>query len=195
MRKEILLERLVSFFGADFENPHLIGGIPLAHKGLDIQEPKRSVGGRKESKDFLLDDGSLAVKQFYNDLIEDDEIVAIEIITEYYFADGSLWFSKEEIDKVRDIDKLIRSRYDSAYTFLRKSAKGTAIEFHVNEILRHFASEVSVWLLGDSYPFLQKLDNSGDQTIDAYLNIVIHESGKKVIDSIKEQLTGEKWLP
>ena len=195
MAKEIRLETLNSFFGVDFTMKDYMMGIDLKHKGLDIPYAKIGHGGIKTKQEFLLPNGEVAVDILFSDVIENNELVKIKKVTNYYYEDGTIYCSKTEHEIVRDLDSVLRKRYDRAYTFLRKSAKGTAIEFHVNTILEHYASEVSVWLLGSPQTFIDAVNNETDGTILAYLDIVIHESGKKVKDSIIEQLTGVAWTP
>ena len=195
MAKQIRLETLTSFFGVDFTMKQHMMGIDLKHKGLDIPYAEIGYGGIKVKQEFLLQNGDVAVDIVFSDVIENGELVKIKKITTYYYEDGTEYCSKTEYEIVRDLDSVLRKRYDRAYTYLRKPAKGTAIEFHVNSILEHYSSQVSIWLLGNPQAFIDAINNETDGTILAYLDIVIHESGKKVKDAIIEQLTGVAWTP
>ena len=190
----IRLAQLESFLGVDFYNKALLMGIPLKYKGLFVPQPKRTYGGAKVQQLFLLQEGnenSKAVSINYEDVLKDGSIVKIKKTVQYYNEDDSIYCSKVEYELVRNEDKLKRSRSQAAYDYLRNSSKGTPVEPFVNAILEHYASQISLWLLGSKNALLDAIDKETDAKMIGYLNLVVNlASGKKVKDTIFEQVNG-----
>ncbi len=206
--KLVKLALVRGFFGFDFQNKEALMSEPLNHKGLFMPKVSRIYGGRKTQQNFLVDKNdlnSIAVSIIYSDVIVSGVITEISQHCKYFDANGDLYCEKIEINNVRNEDKLKRSRYDAAYSHLKDTAKGTAIENHVNSILNHYSREVNIWLLGNPQAFIdainaepQTIKNVSNQDVPnpiyIYLNIVVGIGGKRVQDSILEQLTGFKFI-
>lgn len=194
----IRLAKLESFLGFDFNNKTALMGQSLKYKGLFLPEPKRTYGGAKVQQLFLLEKSNLesvAVSIDYEDVSIDGVISEIKKTVRYYNEDGSVYCSKVEFELVRNEDKLLRSRSQAAYDYLRNSAKDTPVEPYVNSILEHYSSQVSLWLLGSKDVLLSAIDNEVDATILAYLALVVGENGRTVKDTIFEQVSGVQWTP
>ena len=101
-----------------------------------------------------------------------------------------------EYELVRNEDKLKRSRSQAAYDYLRNSSKGTPVEPYINAILEHYATQITLWLLGSKKVLLDAINNEADAKMVGYLNLVVNpENGKTVKDTVFEQVNGAQFVP
>lgn len=199
---ELLINRIEYFQHIDTNNDHYVLGMDYNHKGLIKENPGVEAGGRKKDQLFsapiaVLDDPAdfaEAVRITFTDIVEGGILTSVSALVEVCNDDGTVEYSKTEIQKINNLEKFMIARYNRAYTYLRNSSKGTPIEGLINAILEHYQSEISAWLLGDPQKFIDAKNNETDPTIVAYLETVIDGASKTVNDALTEQLTGIKYV-
>ena len=160
--------------------------------GLIKASPKYNKG-KKQSASYFTDreQTTLVVKKSFSDTIENDKMVGLEITFDYYDHENLIGFSKTEFKPLNtsEVSSLLRKRRQRAVDYLRASSVGTPIEKYVNTILKHYKTEIDLFIQGNTPDFLEALQNESDQAIVPLLNIVVSQDGRKVKDTIIYQIT------
>ena len=201
------LENLDSFLAVDFTLVKRMMALPLDHVGLEIEASKRYYGGKKVSKEFLLETGELAVSIDYEDVILDNGVFRALLVNEVlthvkehkkYFSEDDSVFSEEiKYKKVRNLKELKKSRAKYAFTYLVDTAEKLGASSVIKTLFETYKLGVDEWLtLGDPTKFIDDINNEDRPEILGILNADIPGfAPKKFKHTILEQLTGTPWTP
>lgn len=179
--------------------------------------------GRKTKSKYLGEDDEIVVEKVFEDIVEDGKLVALGMTINWFNQEKDeddndvVGFSKYQVVKrfnFAERSTFLRKRRSRVIDWLQASAVGTPIESFVNALLKHFKTEVDLFIYNNTDDFLTGVanepqtikDENGNDVLDgdgnpqpnpfyAYLQIVIeapsdeYPTGKKVRDSINEQIS------
>lgn len=154
--------------------------------------------GRKTSSKYFGEDNELVAQKFFEDIVEDGNIVSLGMKIEWYNDDDSVGLTKEQVIKnynKAEVKILLRKRRTRIIDYLIAASEGTPIETDVNEILKHYKTEIDLYIYNDTSDFVDGINNETDNTILGYLNRIIappteeYPTGETVKDGILEQIS------
>ena len=159
--------------------------------GLRTETPKYGKKGVKEMSEYTYNNKCCVRKLF------DYTIDGLWITFEWLCLDGTVGIRKIIFKplNVVEIAKIKKSNRDRTITYLQASAKGTPIENYVNVLLKHYKTEVDLFIYNDTEDFKNVINNESEQPFLTYLSIIIevpsekYPNGKTVKDAILEQIT------
>lgn len=184
--------------------------------GLRTETPKYGIKGIKQSADYTIN-GECVVKKTFN-YQEDGLWLTLEWMKSEKGAEGNDVVGIRKVIfkplNIIEIYKINKANRDRTITWLQAEAVGTPIENFVNALLKHYKTEVDLFIYNDTDDFKNAVENepstikdaNGNDILDAdgnpqpnpyyqYLRIVIeapstdYPKGKRVMDSILEQIT------
>lgn len=158
-------------------------------KGLEATEIY-GFKGVKTSCTYRFGDKIAVVKTF------NYKNTGVEIVFHYTNAEGIIVLEKKEFKPLNGvaIAKIEKANRDRTITYLQTTARDTPIEDFVNDLLKHYKTEVDLFIYNNTKDFENAIKNESNPLFLQYLGIKLenpsenYPEGKTVKDSILEQI-------